>query len=232
MTTAWKVKKFLFSIPIVLFFFHIGSSCLAECTEKCHREVVKWEVKHKDLFNCTMCHGDVGEYQKSSGHGPVDLEKTRMACLNCHRKEILDDFSHLHTPIKGRNGCLKCHVPHGSRFKGLLVDEFPEDGHVKYSKNEYRLCFRCHKRDLLMFPDTSYATGFRDGDKNLHFFHVKHPRRGVSCRLCHMFHGSMLPSLMATKVPYGRWAMPIGFKKAPDGGACIPGCHDPRSYRR
>ena len=66
--------------------------------------------------------------------------------------------------------------------------EFPAGEYAAYSDKEYALCFTCHKRDLLQFPDTSFATDFRDGERNLHYLHVNKSEKGRSCRMCHNIH--------------------------------------------
>jgi hypothetical protein len=83
-------------------------------------------------------------------------------------------------------------------------------------------------------PKTTTLTGFRDGDKNLHYLHVNRDDKGRSCRSCHDIHGSNLPKHLASAVPFegSSWAMPIEFEQTKDGGSCAPGCHKPRSYSR
>ncbi len=137
----------------------------------------------------------------------------------------------LHGPIKDGT-CTACHDPHGAKFANLLAKEFPADAYAPYTDTEYELCFSCHKRDLLQYPDTSFATGFRDGERNLHYLHVNNKAKGRSCRLCHNMHGSANPKLIADAVPFGKWSLPLKFVKTETGGGCSPGCHKPQYYDR
>src|SRR3712207_4444732 len=79
---------------------------------------------------------------------------------------------------------------------------------------------------------TATATGFRDGDRNLHFLHVNRAEKGRTCRACHDAHSSSVANHMRESVPFGDWALPVGFQPTADGGSCTPGCHLPVSYSR
>jgi predicted CXXCH cytochrome family protein len=136
----------------------------------------------------------------------------------------------LHGPIADGK-CTPCHEPHGGPNAKLLVREFPVTPYVPYTDQEYALCFGCHKRDLVQYADTSFATGFRDGERNLHFVHVNQPK-GRNCVLCHDVHGGTSPKLIAASVPFGKWSLPIKFVKTDTGGSCAPGCHKPQVYDR
>jgi predicted CXXCH cytochrome family protein len=103
---------------------------------------------------------------------------------------------------------------------------------VPYTDTEFSLCFDCHDRDLLRYADTSFATNFRDGERNLHFLHVNDPQKGRSCTLCHAIHGADNPTLIAASVPFGQWQLPLKFVKTATGGSCSPGCHKPYAYDR
>jgi predicted CXXCH cytochrome family protein len=202
---------------------------------------------------CFQCHPDVGETVEKgkSIHAPIKTEKGCMAChaphasdgrnllqkegkdlcLECHRDVIKKNYSVLHGPIKEGN-CTVCHNPHASAYDKLLGKSFPDDIYGSYSDKEYELCFTCHKRDLVRFPDTSFATGFRDGERNLHYVHVTKKEKGRSCKACHTPHGGGLPKLMADKVKFGKWELPLNFVQTDTGGSCAPGCHKKYAYDR
>ena len=202
---------------------------------------------------CFRCHSGIGErIEKSkSVHAPVKTEKActschaphasdgekllqkgeKDLCLECHKNILKKNQTVLHGPIKQAK-CTPCHNPHGSPNDKLLVKGFPADLYVAYTDNEYPLCFSCHNRDLLRFPDTSIATGFRDGEKNLHFLHVNKTDKGRSCKACHTIHAGELPKLIADKVPFGKWDLPLKFTKTETGGSCAPGCHRKTGYDR
>lgn len=202
---------------------------------------------------CFLCHPQIGEKVKDSpvAHPALMSEK---ACASCHSPHASDNEKMLLEPVKdicttchsdiipqnarvlhGPNNdgkCTRCHEPHGSQNATLLVAQFPEDTYVPYTGTEYALCFSCHKRDMLQYPDTSFATNFRDGDRNLHYVHVNNKQKGRSCKLCHSWHGSPNPELIADTVPFGKWQLPLRFVKTETGGGCSPGCHKPQHYDR
>jgi len=202
---------------------------------------------------CFQCHPQIAEKIGAAKdvHAPINSEKAcaschsphasdsekllpktgKDLCLDCHKGLIKKNWTVLHGPIK-EGKCTPCHDPHGSVTPKLLVKSFPEDFYVSYNENEYELCFSCHKRELLKFPDTSFATNFRDGDRNLHYLHVNRQTKGRNCKACHAVHGGELPKLIKDKAPFGKWELPLKFVKSDDGGSCAPGCHQKFIYNR
>ena len=65
----------------------------------------------------------------------------------------------------------------------------------------------------------------------MHFLHIN-GNRGRNCISCHNIHGSKNEHLIADKIPYGNWAMPMKFVKNENGGSCFPGCHSKKNYDR
>lgn len=202
---------------------------------------------------CYQCHGDIGDkVQKGAvAHPPVTsakgcaschsphaadqakllLQPEKDLCVSCHKTILTKSMTVLHGPI-AKGQCTPCHEPHGGPNKKLLVKAFPPEPYVPYTDADYPLCFGCHNRDLLRYPDTSFATGFRDKERNLHFLHVNNKQKGRSCKLCHAIHGAENDRLLADKVTFGSWSLPIKFVKSENGGSCAPGCHKPLSYAR
>ncbi|HXW68457.1 MAG TPA: cytochrome c3 family protein [Dissulfurispiraceae bacterium] len=202
---------------------------------------------------CFQCHPQIEEKIKASVdiHPPIksesgcvschsphasDAEKLlpksgKDFCLTCHTDIIKPEYTVLHGPIRDGK-CLPCHDPHASANAKLLVKSFPTEMYVPYSDKEYELCFSCHNRDMLLYAQTSYATGFRDGDRNLHYVHVNRKDKGRSCTVCHTIHGGTQPKLINQKIPFGNWSLPIRFTKTENGGSCAPGCHRPLAYDR
>ena len=202
---------------------------------------------------CYQCHPRIGETigASKSVHAPVKTEKAcaschaphasngekllqgmqKELCIGCHKNVLKKSQTVLHGPIN-EGKCTPCHDPHGAPNAKLMVKPFPADLYVPYTDKEYPLCFSCHNRDLLRHPDTSFATGFRDGDKNLHFIHVNKKDKGRNCKACHSMHASELPKLIPEKVLCGKWDLPMKFIKTETGGSCAPGCHRKFNYDR
>jgi predicted CXXCH cytochrome family protein len=202
---------------------------------------------------CFQCHSEIGGKigKSKSVHAPVKTEKAcaschaphasdgekllqksgKDLCIGCHKNVLKKKETVLHGPVR-EGKCTPCHDPHGSPNARLLVKAFPTELYVPYTDTAYALCFSCHNRDLLRFPDTSFATGFRDGERNLHFLHVNNKDKGRNCKVCHAMHASELPKLVPVKVLFGKWDLPLKFVKTDTGGSCAPGCHRKFVYDR
>ena len=211
------------------FFAAEGNNLCFKCHPKIEEKLKTATTVHKPIKSesgCTSCHSP-----HASDNDKLLPKTNKDLCLSCHPKVLKKEYTVLHGPIK-ENKCTPCHDPHGSVYSKLLIKEFPTDLYLPYTDKEYALCFSCHKRDLLLFPETSYATGFRDGQRNLHYVHVNRKEKGRSCAVCHTIHGGTLPKLIAEKVTFGSWELPIKFEKTENGGSCMPGCHRPFAYNR
>lgn len=220
-----------FITVIILFYILMGFSAFAQdtcLTSECHGDG-KWKVTlHPEEIECQDCHEQLVEIHPEKRVQNFKLINNNI-CNECH-DDIADNKLN-HKPIE-EGKCLSCHSPHGVLSQKYLVKKYTANPFVNYTKDSYQLCFSCHARDLLRFPDTSFSTGFRDGEKNLHYLHVNKEKRGRNCILCHGVHGSELPKLIAHKVPFGTWKLPLHFEKTATGGSCTPGCHKTESYNR
>ena len=88
-------------------------------------------------------------------------------CFQCHsRRALLKGNVH---PPAARGECLKCHLPHVSRYPKLLTQESPE------------LCFTCHKK----LSDRLQKAPFIHG-----------PVAKGACRRCHEAHASSQKNLL------------------------------------
>jgi predicted CXXCH cytochrome family protein len=206
-----------------------GAGVCFSCHDDIAEKVQKAPVVHaavKSEKNCASCHTP-----HAGDHAKLLLAPEKDTCLGCHKTIVTASMTTLHGPIQDGK-CTPCHDPHGGPNAKLLVGAFPTEPYVPYTDTAYALCFSCHKRDLLQYPDTSFATGFRDGERNLHFLHVNNKQKGRSCRMCHNLHGGNHPKLVADSVPFGKWSLPLKFVKTETGGSCAPGCHQPQSYDR
>jgi len=206
-----------------------GEKLCAQCHPQIAEKAEKSKVPHapiKTEKGCASCHSS-----HASNNEKLLLTTGKELCLGCHKDVIKKNTKVLHGPIN-KGVCTPCHDPHGSQNAELLVKGFPSGDYTPYTEKEYDLCFSCHNRDLLRFPDTSFATGFRDGEKNLHFLHINRKEKGRSCKFCHNIHGSNNPKLIADSVPFGKWLLPLKYVKTETGGSCSPGCHKPYNYDR
>ncbi len=199
---------------------------------QCHSQIAEAIEKAKQVHApiktekaCASCHSP-----HSSDNNKLLAKEGKDLCLECHKNIIKKTMKVLHGPISAGK-CTPCHDPHGSKYAKMLSKEFPDDVYVAYNDKEYELCFSCHNRDLLRYPDTSFATGFRDGERNLHYVHVNR-EKGRNCALCHNLHGSSNPKLIADSAPFGKWNLPLKYVKTETGGSCSPGCHKTYNYDR
>lgn len=188
---------------------------------------------------CLNCH-DPHASKEEHGllHEPMDL------CLSCHDKEVDSDGRKLanigellknsprhHAPLD-QDGCLPCHNPHGGENFRMLTGAFPKNFYAPFDEGVYALCFDCHDSELLEDEETDELTGFRNGERNLHYLHVNREVKGRTCRACHDPHASSKPKQITESVPFGEWSIPINYEPTPTGGSCAPGCHKLYKYDR
>lgn len=225
---------------------HILKTAAPELCGKCHEKIVKEyqtaAVKHSVVTEapaCMNCHDPHAAQERS-----LLLADGLDICLKCHDKTVkagqqdLADMKLLlasnpehHGPIQNRD-CSGCHNPHSSPYFRLLTNEYPKEFYAPFFLSRYALCFRCHDSGLAQEERTTTLTGFRDGDRNLHFVHVNRTSNGRTCRSCHEVHASVSPEYIGQTVPFGTWKLPLKFVKTDDGGGCEPGCHEAQKYDR
>ncbi|MCB2156307.1 cytochrome c3 family protein [bacterium] len=220
----------------------IADGCL-QCHEDV-RESTLADVKHPSVVDeraCLSCHtahgGDLDALMRDE---PVRV------CMDCHDEKIEKDGVELmtamvrindpsrfkHTPV-AEGECGGCHTIHGGDQVALLQSAYSTDFHQQFSPENYDLCFECHDERLVQEENVGDLTGFRNGERNLHFVHVAEGEDFArNCRVCHGVHTSTYPMLIRDKVPYGNWMMPIRFEKTETGGTCMTGCHTDYAYDR
>jgi len=194
-----------------------------------YKDIASAKTKHPPVDNgrCTDCHN-----VHSSDYQPLLKNSTEKLCFNCH-VDLGDDVAeskHRHGPTK-TGDCTSCHKVHGSEFAKLLVRYFPGNFYSEYNPDQYNLCFGCHNKDIAKKKFTTTLTNFRDGEYNLHYFHVN-MKKGRTCIACHAPHASNQNKHVRYEVPFGDWSYPINFTIRPTGGTCIVGCHAPKTYDR
>jgi len=215
------------------------------CHPDVEGKVAEAKSPHGAVFTghrCANCHDP-----HAQGNRLLLRSDLRSLCLRCHDKPqraydgrtipdmrpVLLERKSLHGPVKAGQ-CDICHEVHGSRNARLLGKYFPSKFYDAFDLAKYALCFQCHSNAIVLVPETSTLTNFRDGERNLHYLHVNRPEKGRTCRTCHEIHGSSLPRHMASEVGFegGAWSMPIRYEETADGGKCAPGCHKPFAYSR
>lgn len=210
---------------------------------RCHKNI-KAQLELKNVHapfaeNCINCHDQI----HGSSIKYLFSKEGKDLCLKCHNKQIktktgtldniknlLDKKEFLHGAID-KGGCAICHNPHASENPRLLTATFPDGAYAEGKKENFGLCFTCHETDLLEIKTTTTATGFRDGDKNLHFLHVN-KEKGRSCTMCHNPHAADNKKMITEKVTFGNWKMPLNYTILDNGGSCRTGCHTERKYER
>jgi predicted CXXCH cytochrome family protein len=209
---------------------------------KCHQDkkeyISKVKFPHKPVQmegSCLNCHEPhVSNFEPLLKAGGSDL------CLSCHNKPLgdlinmkawLDANPDKHGPVRSGD-CTGCHNPHGSNYRRILINTFPQDFYTAYSQDKYGLCFTCHNKDIAEEEYTTTLTGFRNGDKNLHYVHVNKNPKGRTCRACHEVHAGRQAKHIRERVPFGKLSYPIHYTKTANGGSCVVGCHVQRGYDR
>jgi DmsE family decaheme c-type cytochrome len=143
----------------------------------CHTDVwASFQQPHKHrlpegAMSCVDCHNPHG-----SGIMPASLQTFRgnePGCLKCHGN-LAGPFTYEHAPVR-LEGCMTCHLPHGSPNPRLLT------------RQETRfVCLECHSN--LPVPSTSQASAI--GSVPPAFHDIRSPRFR-NCMACHQkIHGS------------------------------------------
>jgi predicted CXXCH cytochrome family protein len=218
------------------------------CTE-CHQDIAHTmgsaTTQHAAVTTkrgCTNCH-----FAHAGDQASLLKDEPKNLCFECHNqpiamadgtklvnmKKVIETGKSLHGALTQR-GCVECHDIHGGDHKRLLNDEYPSDMYYPFSENSYALCFSCHDRHLVLDQKTTGATGFRNGDMNLHFVHVNRDKKGRSCRVCHDAHAVSSTQHIRDAVPYGPagWKLPLKYQANAEGGSCGGACHAPLEYNR
>ncbi len=213
------------------------------CHEEIEQLIAASPIVHSPVNQeqqCQNCH---------HGHGsmlPKLLKKSALdTCLTCHDRQItlkdgrktedmvalLKENPNHHGPIRQAD-CSACHEPHGSSLFSLLKQAYPELFYAPFDPNIYKLCFGCHREELVSSQDGVGVTQFRDGQLNLHYVHVSRESRGRTCRACHAVHASKNYAHISESVPYGQWQYRLNFEQKENGGGCNSACHKAREYDR
>ncbi len=223
-----------------LFLTEAAPGLCYSCHDGVKKDIDTTRVVHPAILEkqqCMNCHSP-----HSSDEKKLLIGDKKELCLGCHDKEIeingkktknirqlVQTSKFLHPALNG--GCTSCHKPHASTDNYLLISAFPTALYVPGEKDNYAVCWECHDSDLLELAQTSTATGFRSGERNLHNVHLK-GARGRSCVLCHDVHASNNKYLILDKIAFGKWSFKLNYTPADSGGSCSPGCHGYTVYKR
>jgi predicted CXXCH cytochrome family protein len=221
----------------------------AELCTQCHQDiahtVASATTQHAAVTSkraCTNCHAP-----HASNFASLLKAEPQNLCFECHNqtikmpdgtslanmKSLIETGKSLHGALTQR-GCVECHEIHGGGHRRLLTNEYPSDLYYPFSESTYALCFSCHDRQLVLEAKTGSATGFRNGDTNLHFVHVNRDKKGRTCAVCHDAHAADHDKHIRDTVPFGPggWKLPIRYEALPEGGKCGGTCHTALEYNR
>ena len=200
----------------------------ADLCYECHDCLDEEAYVHKPVEQglCVLCHDPHGSERASL----LRVEPDRTLCQQCHRTGFLQG-DHVHQPV-AEGKCGECHEYHGGDHRRLLRAPFTAELYEPFDLGHYELCYGCHESSQVSEPITTTATGFRNGDVNLHFTHVNREEKGRTCNVCHRVHATARPHLITETAPFGIWQLPLNYRPTEAGGSCLPGCHRRRGYDR
>lgn len=211
----------------------LKESCLG-CHRKLNPDMAKQvehsKVPHKPVAEgkCTACHTPHSTNFKKQLK--TSMQET---CFVCHKslEKLIHESKFQHGPVR-TDDCGQCHLVHGSDHKKLLRANFTENFTEDFAESYYELCFNCHNRKVYL-DAKNIETGFRDGNKNLHFLHVNRKKDGRTCMTCHDIHASNQAKHIRTSVQYKKkFTITLTYTPSGSGGGCVVGCHNPKKYDR
>ena len=215
--------------------------CLS-CHDKIKADATQAAYRHPAVLGeraCMTCHtAHGGDLAKLMADQPVKI------CMSCHKEpikgesgkmiagvpEIADQHFFKHGPIRDGQ-CGGCHTTHGGDTPLLLRKANVRSFYEEFSKDSYALCFSCHKPELAERQLADGNTQFHNGNVNLHHVHVT-KGRGRNCNVCHASHAGKHEQSIRDHVTFGKWELPITFRKTETGGSCTTGCHRDYAYDR
>lgn len=157
----------------------------------------------KEYELCYLCHSDSANLPVKStnkriefsinnqSYHPIEGEGKNQAVISLIRpyrekKSSPSDVSVLK--------CADCHAsdditsprgPHGSKYQGLLTDNYSTGDNVVESSFAYGICYKCHKRSSIL-GNESFTQHSRHITGERYF-----KGGGTSCYTCHSSHGSV-----------------------------------------
>jgi len=180
----------------------------------CHEDKAKGPVVHSAIATgCLSCHElriakDVTRV-KLTTVTPVKL------CLQCHAdKEAAQIKGHVHAP--NVRDCLRCHDPHTSKNKNVLVKSESPAG-------KDNLCLQCHTTGLNVAAKGSRHIALDSGCETCHVIHKSGTQSDSEFR-AHL--AKAVPALCIDCHDPKDQALVKAHQGQPDQGDCLE-CHDP-----
>ena len=189
----------------------------AKCLE-CHTDKTKGKVVHSAIaLGCLSCH----EIRVNKDATYVKLITTTPAalCLTCHSDKDADKLKGtVHSPAV--RDCLKCHDPHNSENKNLLLKAMSGD------TKDANLCLSCHTQGMNVPAKGSRHAALDMGCDTCHTTH----KVGVKGNPEFDFHlTKALPSLCIDCHDPKDASLQKAHQNQPFGSANCVECHDPHS---
>jgi len=203
-------------------------SCHREKDPELVRAVETAPVPHEPVRRgeCLECHTPHStNFRRQLKKSPREL------CFSCHEEMArhITESRIQHGPV-AKGCCPDCHQVHGGVNRKLLADRFERVPARRFEPERVALCFNCHERRVFT-DEKNTETGFRDGNRNLHYWHVN---RTIirSCDICHDIHASNQDRHMRSVAVFkDRYRFTIDYTATPDGGTCVTNCHRPARHR-
>lgn len=221
--------------------FHHRISTMKEGCLSCHQshgsKYPNLLVEKPGLSLCQKCHQ----------LGPTDKSRSAMAISGSSDPGRPAPLAWLgieekfwHEPV-AKGECTKCHEVHGSNTARLLKKDIELSPFVaRHTTWKGSLCFECHESQQLVGQARGLGTGFRNGDLNLHYLHLRQSpsetsnsrRSQKTCTVCHDPHAGKTGGLVREQFEYLGIKVPLLYQRTPQGGTCTTACHQAQTYDR
>lgn len=156
----------------------------------------------KEYELCYLCHADSANLPVKSTNKRVEFSVNNPSFHPVEGEGKNQSVISLIRPYREKKNspsdistltCSDCHAsddsssprgPHGSKYQGLLTDNYSTGDNIAESSFAYGMCYKCHKRSSILGNDSF----------KLHSRHIvgegNFKGGGTSCYTCHSSHGS------------------------------------------
>lgn len=157
----------------------------------------------KEYELCYLCHSDSANLPPKSTNKRVEFNIANASFHPIEGEGKNQAVISLIRPYREKSGaagdvsvlkCADCHAsddpnaprgPHGSKYQGLLTNNYSMADNFEESSFAYELCYRCHKRSSILGNETFPFHSRHITGEN------KFKGGGTSCYTCHTSHGSV-----------------------------------------